>query len=69
MADKSGVPAAGIMTTQFQSAAEMMARAMGSEDYSFVVVDHPISSASEDELGRRARVAAAESVEILLGSK
>ena len=47
----------------------MMARALGSEDYSFVVVDHPISSASEEELGRRARVAVAESVEILVGSK
>ena len=69
MADRSGVPAAGIMTTKFRSAAEMMARALGSEAYPFVVIDHPISSASEDELGLRARLAVAESVGILVGSK
>ena len=69
MADRSGVPAAGIMTTKFVSAAEMMARVLGAEDYSFVVVDHPISSASAEELGRRAQVAVANSVKILVGSK
>ena len=69
MADRSGVPAAGIMTTKFVSAAEMMARVLGAEDYSFVVVDHPISSVSAEELGRRAEVAVANSVKILVGSK
>ena len=68
MADKSGVPAAGLMTTKFVSAAEMMARVLGAEDYSFVVIDHPISSASVEELGRRAEAAAANSVRILVGS-
>ena len=68
MADRSGVPAAGIMTTKFVSAAEMMARVLGAEDYSFVVVDHPISSASVEELGRRAALAAANSVKIFVGS-
>ena len=57
------------MTTKFVSAAEMMARVLGAEDYSFVVVDHPISSASAEELGRRAQVAVANSVKILVGSK
>ena len=68
IADRSGVPAAGLMTTKFESAAEMMARVLGAEDYSFVVVDHPISSASVEELGWRAEVAVAKSVSILIGS-
>ena len=56
------------MTTKFESAAEMMARVLGAEDYSFVVVDHPISSASVEELGRLAEVAVAKSVRNLVGS-
>ena len=56
------------MTAKFESAAEMMARVLGAEDYAFVVVDHPISSASVEELGQRAEVAVAKCVSILIGS-
>ena len=63
-----GLPSAGIMTTQFESAAELMARALGAEGYRFIVIDHPISSASPGDLDARARKAAAECVEILCGA-
>jgi hypothetical protein len=66
--ERLGLPSAGIMTTQFVSAAELMARALGAEGYRFVVIEHPISSASPEELGRRARAAAADSARILLGA-
>ena len=66
MGDRSGIPAAGIMTVKFESAADMMARVLGLEDYSFVVVDHPISSASDKELGLQAGRAVAESMKILV---
>ena len=52
---------------QFVSAAELMARVLGADDYPFVVIDHPISSASEEELVKRARQAVADGIEILLG--
>ena len=55
------------MTSAFVSAADMMARALGAEGYPYVVVEHPISSASPEALAERARQAAAESVAILLG--
>ncbi len=55
------------MTTEFVSAAELMARVLGADDYAFVATAHPISSASPDALAKRARQAAAESVSILVG--
>lgn len=67
--ERLGLPSVGIMTSNFVSAAELMARALGAEGTRFVVIDHPISSASPTELAVRARQAVAESVEILRGSK
>jgi len=55
------------MTAMFVSAADMMARALGAEGYRYIVIDHPISSASPEALAERARKAAAESAAILLG--
>ena len=43
-----------VMTTQFVSAAELMARVLGMPDYEFAVIDHPVSSASDRELADRA---------------
>ena len=54
------------MTEQFVSAAELMSRVLGAEGYPFVVIDHPISSASPEELGRRARRAVHDSVALLV---
>ena len=53
------------MTSTFVSAADMMARALGAEGYAYVVVEHPISSASPEALAERACQAAAESAAIL----
>lgn len=60
-----GIPSVGIMTEQFVSAAELMARVLGAESYPFAVIDHPISSATPDELAARARTAAAECASLL----
>ena len=55
------------MTSMFVSAADMMARALGAEGYAYVVIYHPISSASSGTLAERARKAVAECAAILLG--
>ena len=57
------------MTSMFVSAADMMARALGAEGYTYAVVEHPISSASPEALAERARHAAAASAAILLGRR
>ena len=62
------MPSAGIMTSKFVGAAELMARALGAEGYRFVVIDHPISSATGDDLCASARKAVAGCVEILCGT-
>lgn len=67
--ERLGLPSVGIMTSNFVSAAELMARALGAEGTRFVVIDHPISSATPEDLAARARKAVAESVEILRGSQ
>ena len=61
-----GVPAAGVMTTQFVSAAEMMCRVHGMPDYGFAVIEHPISSASDDELRAKAEATADQVAGLLL---
>ncbi len=68
IAERLGLPSAGIMTSKFTTGAELMARVLGAEDYPFVVIDHPISSAAPGELAARARDAVARAEEILLGA-
>jgi len=67
IAEKLGLPAAGIMTASFTSAADMMARALGAEGYRYVVIEHPISSASEEALAARARKAAEQAATLIVG--
>lgn len=54
------------MTTMFVSAAELMGQVLGADGYPFIVVDHPISSATTEQLEDRARLAAAACVEHLV---
>jgi len=44
------------MTSKFVDAAELMASVLGMPDYKFAVIDHPVSSASDEELEKRAQV-------------
>ncbi len=56
--ERRGIPSVAIMTEKFVSAAELMGRVLGADGYPFVVIPHPISSASPDELAAAARTAA-----------
>lgn len=42
------------MTTNFVSAAELMAQVLGMPGYAFAIIDHPVSSASNAALRERA---------------
>ncbi len=57
MAERLGVPAVGVMTTRFTSAATLMAKVLGMPAYPFVVIEHPISNAGDAGLEARARAA------------
>jgi hypothetical protein len=56
-AERAGVPAFSVMTTRFVTAAELMRRVLGMPDHRFAVIDHPVSSATDEELAARARAA------------
>ena len=56
MAERAGTPALAVMTVNFTSAAELMARVLGVPDYLFGVIAHPISSATDEELTERANI-------------
>ena len=66
MAERQGVPAIGVMTTRFASAAELMSRVLGMPDYRFVVIGHPISSASDEKLAEYARATIEQAKDLLL---
>lgn len=68
VAERQGVPAIGVVTTRFASAAELMARVLGMPGYKFAVIDHPISSASDERLADYARVTIEQARELLLRS-
>jgi hypothetical protein len=57
-AERLGVPAMAVMTERFESAAELMARVLGMPEYPFVIIGHPVSSASDDELRLKSGIAA-----------
>ena len=54
------------MTTRFASAAKLMSRVLGMPDYAFITIEHPISSASNDDLARAARATLTAGRAILL---
>lgn len=56
------------MTTEFVSAAELMSRVLGAEAHPFIVIDHPVSSATPEQLVERARKTVADASTILMES-
>jgi hypothetical protein len=68
VSEQQGVPAVGVMTSHFVSAAELMSRVLGMPDYRFAVIDHPISSASDQQLAERARATIEQARHLLLRS-
>ncbi len=63
--ERRGVPAVSVMTEQFTSAAELMATVLGADGFPFVVIPHPISSATHEALAETARTATTECVALL----
>lgn len=67
-AERTGVPAVGVMTTRFVSAAETMGKMLGLPGYPFATIEHPVSSASDAELAARARAAIEQGCKLLVQS-
>jgi hypothetical protein len=67
--ERLGVPAVGVMTCKFVSAAELMARVLGMPDFEFSIIDHPISSATDTELLSRAQKVITDIERIVIAGK
>jgi hypothetical protein len=53
--ERLGIPAAAIITTEFVMETELTRRALGMPDLEPVVIDHPVSSITQDEVDARVR--------------
>ena len=60
--EKRGVAAVAVCTEPFEETARTMAERAGFSDYKFILVEHPISSLSREQVRERA----ADAVEQLL---
>jgi hypothetical protein len=56
-----------VVTTEFLHEANMQRDALGMPDLKPVLIDHPLSTLSDAEIGQRAEQAAAQSVATWLG--
>ena len=63
--EKRGIPTAVIVTASFLQEAEVQRAALGADDLQPVVITHPLSTLSEDEIQDRAREAAEQLERVL----
>jgi hypothetical protein len=62
--EDAGVPTAVIVTTEFVHEAELQRTALGLESIHPVVIDHPLSTLSAEEVRARAEQAAPQAIEV-----
>ncbi len=65
--EELGVPTAVIVTETFVREARLQGEALGMKDLAPVVISHPLSSLTAEEIGQRAAEAAPRIKEVLLG--
>ena len=65
--ETSGRPTAVIVTTEFVHEAEVQRHALGMNDLALVVIEHPLSTLTEEEIELRAQRAAGGCVGIWTG--
>jgi hypothetical protein len=51
--EKLGIPSAAVITTEFVRETHLTRRALGMPDFEPVVIDHPVSSITQEEIGAR----------------
>jgi alkanesulfonate monooxygenase SsuD/methylene tetrahydromethanopterin reductase-like flavin-dependent oxidoreductase (luciferase family) len=61
-----GVPAVSIASSEFADAALTQAKALGLDDARFVLVEHPIQDATDDEMRAKADAIVDRVIEALL---
>ena len=62
-----GIPVAVVITSEFTQEAEFQRRALGMDALVPVIITHPLSSLTEEEIQGRAREVLAQAVQVWLG--
>jgi len=65
--EKLGVPSAAVITTEFVRETQLTRQALGMPDFAPVVIDHPVSSITAEEIGARVRQIKERAERIWLG--
>jgi len=65
--EAAGRPTAVVVTTEFLHEAEVQRDALGMHELAPVVIEHPLSTLTDQEIEQRAQQAAAQCAAILLG--
>lgn len=66
--ESQGVPTAVIVTTEFEHEAHVQRAALGMDALDPVVIQHPLSTLSDEEIDRRADEAVAQAKRVWLGT-
>jgi hypothetical protein len=66
--ERLGIPSAAIITTEFVRETQLTRRALGMPDFEPVVIDHPVSSITAEEIGARVRQIRERAEKIWLGA-
>ncbi len=66
--EERGVPTAVVVTEVFLREARVQRAALGMDGLDPVVIQHPLSTLSDEEISSRARDAARQAVKVLLGA-
>ena len=66
--ETKGVPTAVIITKQFEREAHMQRKVLGMEEMEPVMITHPLSKLSDEEIDGRASEAAPQVLRVLLRS-
>src|SRR5580700_4791716 len=66
--EKLGVPSAAVITTEFVRETQLTRQALGMPDFEPVVIDHPVSSITAEEIGARVRQIRERAEKIWLGA-
>lgn len=64
--EEKGIPTAVMVTTEFLHEAQVQRAALGMEDLNPVVIQHPLSTLSDEAIAERARAAIPQIKKILL---
>ena len=65
--EAAGRPTAVVVTTEFLHEAEVQRDALGMHDLTPVVIEHPLSTLTDEEIEQRAQQATVQCVDVWLG--